>query len=86
MSKTQHAPQATVDWRNLDAGTTIPTPGMKYCDQPYPVRLPDDTWLCMLTVGTLGENAQGTQNYTAVTISREASAVSSRPSSPPQTI
>lgn len=71
MSKTQHAPQATVDWRNLDAGTTIPTPGMKYCDQPYPVRLPDDTWLCMLTVGTLGENAQGTQNYTAVTISRD---------------
>jgi hypothetical protein len=61
----------TGDWRNLAAGSLIATPGMKYCDQPYPVCLADGTWLCMLTVGTLGENTPGTRNFTAITLSAD---------------
>ena len=57
------------DWRNLAEGTLIPTPGMKYVDQPYSVKMPDGRWLCMVTVGTLGEVAKGSENFSAILIS-----------------
>jgi hypothetical protein len=58
-----------IDWRDIAQGRTIATPGMKYVDQPYVVTTPDGGWLCMLTVGTLGETIKGSRNYTAVTLS-----------------
>lgn len=57
------------DWRDLASGTPIPTPGMKYVDQLYVVKMKDGRWLCMLTVGTLGEVARGSENYSAIMFS-----------------
>lgn len=58
------------DWRNIDYGTDIPVVGMRYVDQPYVVKLADGAWLCMMTLGTLGECVKGSRNYSAVTVSR----------------
>ena len=63
--------QKTGDWRNIEEGIVIPTPGMKYADQPYVVRTKDGTWICALTVGTLGETVKGSRNFSAVTTSRD---------------
>lgn len=45
------------DPRQLGQGLTIPSLG--YCDQPYVVRLPDGTWLCLMTTGPVEEGLQG---------------------------
>ena len=50
------------DLRNIRHGAPIPLPGLKYADQPYTVALDDGHWLCVMTVGTLGENTAGTKN------------------------
>lgn len=51
------------DLRNIRHGQPIPLPGLKYADQPYTVALEDGRWLCVMSVGTLGENTAGTKNY-----------------------
>ena len=51
------------DLRNIRHGQPIPLSGLKYADQPYTVALDDGRWLCVMTVGTLGENTVGTKNY-----------------------
>ncbi len=63
--------QETNDWRNIEEGTIIPTPGMKYADQPYVIKSKDGTWICALTVGTLGEVEKGSRNFSAVTLSKD---------------
>ena len=63
--------QETADWRNIDEGFVIPTPGMKYADQPYVIKSKDGTWICALTVGTLGEVVKGSRNFSAITVSRD---------------
>lgn len=50
------------DMRNVKNGHDIALPGLKYADQPYLVALDDGSWLCIMTVGTLGENTVGTKN------------------------
>ncbi len=63
--------QETKDWRNIAEGIIIPTPGMKYADQPYVIKSRDGTWICALTVGTLGETEKGSKNFSAVTVSKD---------------
>lgn len=46
------------DPRQLGNGQIIPSLA-GYCDQPYLVRLPDGTWLCTMTTGTVEEGLQG---------------------------
>ena len=59
------------DWRDISEGHLIPTPGMKYVDQPYVVHTDDGSWLCILTVGTLGETIGGSVNFSAATTSED---------------
>ena len=63
--------QETKDWRNIKEGIIIPTPGMKYADQPYVIKAKDGTWICALTLGTLGETNKGSRNFSAVTTSKD---------------
>ena len=63
--------QETKDWRNIEEGIIIPTPGMKYADQPYVIKSKDGTWICALTVGTIGEGVKGSRNFSAVTVSKD---------------
>jgi len=59
--------QGLADPRNIENGTVIPVGTMKYVDQPYVLKTADGAWACMLTVGTLGENVKGSQNFCATT-------------------
>lgn len=46
------------DPRQLGHGLVIPSlPG--YCDQPYVVRMPDSSWMCVMTTGEVEEGLQG---------------------------
>lgn len=42
---------------DIATGSEIPSEG--YCDQPYIVQLPDETWLCILTTGKGHEGQSG---------------------------
>lgn len=42
---------------NIATGFEIPSEG--YCDQPYVVKLPDNTWLCTMTTGKGHEGQSG---------------------------
>jgi len=44
---------------NIATGHEIPSEG--YCDQPYVVKLPDGTWLCVMTTGA-GEEGHHDQH------------------------
>ena len=46
-----------IDERNIASGFEIPSEG--YCDQPYVAKLPDGTWLCVMTTGQGHEGQQG---------------------------
>lgn len=59
------------DWRNIEEGTPVPTPGMNYVDQPYVVRLLDGSWLCLVTLGAISETERPDQNFTACLVSRD---------------
>ena len=48
-------PPGTVDWREINAGRTIPDE--EYVDQPYLIRCDDGAWLCTLTTSRGGEGA-----------------------------
>ncbi len=59
------------DPRNIANGRALPTEGFGYADQPYPLLLPGDRWLVMLTVGTESETGRNSENYTAAMISAD---------------
>lgn len=46
-----------MDERNIASGSVIPSEG--YCDQPYVAKLPDGTWLCVMTTGQGREGQHG---------------------------
>ena len=46
-----------MDERNIASGSVIPSEG--YCDQPYVAKLPDGTWLCVMTTGQGCEGQHG---------------------------
>jgi len=47
------------DWRLIDNGSIIPTPGAEYADQPYIVQTDDGAWLCTVTIGHGKEGQSG---------------------------
>ncbi len=51
------APQVAAGWRNISAGSVIPSEG--YCDQPYVVSTADGAWLCVMTTGRGVEGQHG---------------------------
>lgn len=59
------------DPRNAVNGLPLPMPsGCLYADQPYVVRLDGGAWLCLMTVGTIGE-VKGSENYAVAFVSRD---------------
>jgi len=50
------------DSRHVDTGLPIPTKGAAYLDQPYVVKTKSGKWLCMMTLGTLGEMEKASYN------------------------
>ncbi len=46
-----------MDERDIANGLIIPSEG--YCDEPYVAKLPDGTWLCVMTTGQGHEGQQG---------------------------
>jgi hypothetical protein len=58
----------------LQAGLEIPMPAnFKYADQPYVIRMDDGSWVCIMTIGTLGE-VKGSTNYSIAAVSRDRGA------------
>jgi hypothetical protein len=62
-------PAEAADWRDIANGQAVPTPGMRYVDQPYLAKLKDGAWLCLITVGPQSEGKP--ENHTAALVSRD---------------
>ena len=67
------------DPRDIAGGSVIAVEGMRYFDQPYVVHNTRGEWVCLVTVGTLGEGAKGSENYTVATISGDHGRTWSKP-------
>lgn len=59
------------DWRNFANGTPIYENG--YIDQPYVVVLPDKTWLCVFTTGSMHEGEMGQHVVASRSVNQGAS-------------